>query len=70
MLRELVGPVWKIPKGKVATYGAVARAAGYPRHARQVACGCTNFGLRGLRNRDVWVPAGGPLAFDFSPVIV
>jgi methylated-DNA-protein-cysteine methyltransferase-like protein len=37
MLRELIRPVWKIPKGKVATYGQVARAAGYPRHARQVA---------------------------------
>ena len=37
MLRDLLGPVWKIPKGKVATYGEVARAAGYPRNARQVA---------------------------------
>ena len=27
MLRDLLGPVWKIPKGKVATYGEVARAA-------------------------------------------
>jgi methylated-DNA-protein-cysteine methyltransferase related protein len=26
-----------IPKGKVATYGQVAEAAGYPRHHRQVA---------------------------------
>src|SRR6058998_2023452 len=37
MLRDLLSPVWKIPKGKVATYGEVARAAGYPRNARQVA---------------------------------
>ena len=37
MLRDLLGPVWNIPKGKVATYGEVARAAGYPRNARQVA---------------------------------
>ena len=37
MLRDLLGPVWRIPKGKVATYGEVARAAGYPRYARQVA---------------------------------
>jgi methylated-DNA-protein-cysteine methyltransferase related protein len=29
--------VRKIPRGKVATYGAVARAAGYPGTARQVA---------------------------------
>jgi methylated-DNA-protein-cysteine methyltransferase related protein len=27
----------KIPRGKVSTYGAVARAAGLPGHARQVA---------------------------------
>ncbi|HVO78614.1 MAG TPA: MGMT family protein [Candidatus Bathyarchaeia archaeon] len=25
-----------IPRGKVSTYGAVAKAAGYPRHARHV----------------------------------
>jgi methylated-DNA-protein-cysteine methyltransferase-like protein len=29
--------VRKIPKGKVATYGSVAKAAGYPGAARQVA---------------------------------
>jgi len=29
--------VRKIPRGKVATYGSVARAAGYPGMARQVA---------------------------------
>ena len=29
--------IQKIPKGKVSTYGAVARAAGLPRGARQVA---------------------------------
>jgi methylated-DNA-protein-cysteine methyltransferase related protein len=29
--------VLKIPRGKVATYGSVARAAGYPGTARQVA---------------------------------
>lgn len=28
--------VRKIPKGRVMTYGAVAKAAGLPRHARQV----------------------------------
>ena len=26
----------RIPRGRVATYGQVARLAGYPRHARQV----------------------------------
>jgi len=29
--------IHKIPKGKVSTYGAIARAAGLPRGARQVA---------------------------------
>ena len=29
--------IQKIPNGKVSTYGAVARAAGLPGHARQVA---------------------------------
>jgi len=37
MLRVLRDMVWKIPRGKVATYGQVARAAGYPGRARQVA---------------------------------
>jgi methylated-DNA-protein-cysteine methyltransferase-like protein len=37
MLRRLRETVWKIPRGKVATYGDVARAAGYPGAARQVA---------------------------------
>jgi methylated-DNA-protein-cysteine methyltransferase related protein len=34
---SIIAAIRKIPKGKVSTYGAVARAAGYPRHARQVA---------------------------------
>src|SRR3984885_3332101 len=37
MLPQLRQAVWKIPKGKVSTYGDVARAAGYPGAARQVA---------------------------------
>lgn len=37
MLQRLRETVWRIPKGKVATYGQVARAAGYPGAARQVA---------------------------------
>ena len=32
-LRDMVG---RIPRGKVSTYGAVARAAGFPGRARQV----------------------------------
>jgi methylated-DNA-protein-cysteine methyltransferase-like protein len=41
--------VRKIPKGKVATYGAVARAAGYEGSARQVA-----WALRGSEGRLPW----------------
>lgn len=37
MLEALRRVVARIPKGKVATYGSVAEAAGYPGAARQVA---------------------------------
>jgi methylated-DNA-protein-cysteine methyltransferase-like protein len=37
-----------IPRGKVATYGAVARAAGYPGTARQVAWALRGRGAEGL----------------------
>lgn len=37
MLAELRRVVKRIPRGKVATYGGVAKAAGYPGAARQVA---------------------------------
>ena len=37
MLPEMRAVVAKIPKGKVATYGAVAEAAGFPGNARRVA---------------------------------
>lgn len=37
MLQRLRQTVWRIPKGKVSTYGEVARAAGFPGAARQVA---------------------------------
>jgi len=49
--------VAKIPKGKVATYGAVARAAGYDGAARQVA-----WALRGADGKLPWhrvLGAGG-----------
>jgi methylated-DNA-protein-cysteine methyltransferase-like protein len=36
MLSTIRDTVRKIPKGKVASYGAVARAAGFPGRARQV----------------------------------
>ena len=34
---KIAATIRKIPRGKVATYGSVARAAGYPGAARQVA---------------------------------
>lgn len=37
MLKLLRATVRRIPRGKVSTYGAVARAAGFPGAARQVA---------------------------------
>lgn len=37
MFDEIRKVVAKIPKGKVATYGAVADAAGFPGNARRVA---------------------------------
>jgi methylated-DNA-protein-cysteine methyltransferase-like protein len=36
MQARIVAAIRKIPRGKVSTYGAVARAAGYPGAARQV----------------------------------
>lgn len=33
---RILATIRKIPRGKVSTYGAVARAAGYPGAARQV----------------------------------
>jgi methylated-DNA-protein-cysteine methyltransferase-like protein len=36
MLEELRAAARRIPRGKVSTYGAVAKAAGLPGHARQV----------------------------------
>lgn len=65
MLRELIQPVWKIPKGKVATYGDVASAAGYPRYARQVA-----WALRAAHGAIPWhrvVGAGGHIKLRGAP---
>ncbi len=36
MQTRIVATIRKIPRGKVSTYGAIARAAGYPGAARQV----------------------------------
>ena len=36
MLPRIRATILKIPRGKVSSYGAIARAAGFPRAARQV----------------------------------
>lgn len=48
MFAEIRNIVRKIPKGKVASYGAVAEAAGFPGNARRVAWA--------LRNTDGLLP--------------
>jgi methylated-DNA-protein-cysteine methyltransferase related protein len=45
---EIRRTVLKIPRGKVAAYGDVARAAGHPGTARQVAWALRNAELRGI----------------------
>jgi methylated-DNA-protein-cysteine methyltransferase-like protein len=59
MFDEVRKMVAKIPKGKVATYGAVAKAAGFPGASRQVA-----WALRGTAGRLPWhrvLGAGGKI---------
>jgi methylated-DNA-protein-cysteine methyltransferase-like protein len=56
--------VRKIPRAKVATYGAVAKAAGFPGAARQVA-----WALRGTGGRLPWhrvLGAGGKILLPGS----
>jgi methylated-DNA-protein-cysteine methyltransferase-like protein len=36
MYERIVSAIRQIPRGKISTYGAVGRAAGYPHAARQV----------------------------------
>jgi methylated-DNA-protein-cysteine methyltransferase-like protein len=59
MFTAIQKAVAKIPKGKVATYGAVAKAAGFDGAARQVA-----WALRGVGGRLPWhrvLGAGGKI---------
>ncbi len=49
MFPEIRKAVAKIPKGQVATYGAVAEAAGFPGNARRVA-----WALRGVDGKLPW----------------
>ena len=45
---EVQKVVCRIPRGKVATYGEVARASGYPRTARQVSWALQHAEARGI----------------------
>ncbi|NVJ68155.1 MAG: methylated-DNA--[protein]-cysteine S-methyltransferase [Gammaproteobacteria bacterium] len=56
--------VAQIPKGKVASYGQIARLAGYPRHARHVskALGSADKSLKLPWQRVI--AASGKIAFD------
>jgi methylated-DNA-protein-cysteine methyltransferase-like protein len=58
MLDVIRDTIRKIPKGKVSTYGEVARAAGFPGRARQVVWALNN--ARGLPWHRV-VGAGGKI---------
>ncbi len=49
MFDEIRAVVAKIPKGRVATYGSVAEAAGFPGNARRVA-----WALRNTEGRLPW----------------
>jgi methylated-DNA-protein-cysteine methyltransferase-like protein len=37
LVSAIASAIRKVPRGRVSTYGAIAKAAGYPRNARQVA---------------------------------
>jgi methylated-DNA-protein-cysteine methyltransferase-like protein len=59
MFDKIRAVIRKIPKGKVATYGAVAKAAGFPGAARQVV-----WALQGTNGRLPWhrvLGAGGKI---------
>ena len=64
MFDEIRVVIRKIPRGKVATYGAVAKAAGFPGASRQVA-----WALRGTDGRLPWhrvLGAGGKILLPGS----
>jgi methylated-DNA-protein-cysteine methyltransferase-like protein len=59
LFRAFLAQIRKIPRGKVATYGDIAYAAGYPGYARQVA-----WALHGSGGSVPWqrvVGAGGKI---------
>jgi len=60
MFEKIRRTIAKIPKGKVATYGQVARVAGFPGAARQVVWALQGTGEMGLPWHRV-VGAGGKI---------
>ena len=60
MLEKIRRTIAKIPKGKVASYGGVARIAGFPGAARQVVWALQGSDARGLPWHRV-VGAGGKI---------
>jgi methylated-DNA-protein-cysteine methyltransferase-like protein len=64
MFDDIRAVIRKIPRGKVATYGAVAKAAGFPGAARQVV-----WALRGTDGKLPWhrvLGAGGKILLPGS----
>ena len=62
MLDTIRDTIRRIPKGKVSTYGAVAKAAGFPGAARQVV-----WALRGASRGLPWhrvIGAGGKISLS------
>ena len=69
MFPKILSIVRKIPRGKVATYGVVARAAGYPGAARQVVWALRSPGAKGAPWHRVLGAGGrirlpGPAGFE------
>ncbi|HVZ18950.1 MAG TPA: MGMT family protein [Terriglobales bacterium] len=60
MFEKIRKTIAKIPKGKVATYGQVAKAAGFPGAARQVVWALQGASVMGLPWHRV-VGAGGKI---------
>lgn len=67
MFRDFLAQVRRIPRGKVATYGDVAYAAGYPGYARQVAWalhGSTGVPWQRVVGADGKILLGGESGFE------
>jgi methylated-DNA-protein-cysteine methyltransferase-like protein len=60
MFKAILAVIRKIPRGKVASYGAVARAAGYAGAARQVVWALRSPAARGIAWHRV-LGAGGKI---------